>query len=104
MKIIFYAYEMTVNVPNSNRIQYRQLLFGGTNDNPTFWKKLNWKVRYVPQKENEEETIKAFDEKYNVKCKWTSMGYGNDAHLGYQIFAIPPAVKEPMIVNTSNDD
>ena len=33
----------------------------------------------------EKEAIKLFEKKYDVKCKWSSIGYGKQNHLAYKI-------------------
>lgn len=78
-----YAYEQKFYVYDSDRIEYRQLLFGGTHPNLKWLKEGH--VRYVPIKKDEDETVKSFEKKYKVKCKWASIGFGDDNHLGYQI-------------------
>ncbi len=42
-------------------------------------------VEYDDEKTNEEEAVKLFEKKFNVKCKWSSIGYGNQNHLAYKI-------------------
>ena len=79
---IFYAYEFE-QPDDCGGIQYKQLLFGGTHPDLE-WLEEN-KVRYVQQRKGEDETVKAFEKKYNVKCVWSSLGAGKDAHLGYKI-------------------
>jgi len=37
------------------------------------------------EKIGEEQAVRLFEKIFNVKCKWSSIGYGNQNHLGYKI-------------------
>ena len=46
------------------------------------------RVRYIEYDSDiigEKEAVRKFEEKFNVKCKWVSIGYGEQTHLAYKI-------------------